>query len=174
VQDRGLPKDYREILGSRLQSKNLLSPGTSFSWFQNHDKEFIPYFAHSGSLVYCSVISGLICKLGVACDASEWRLFIDSVKRSFKGVLLHNSNKYTYVPVAHSIHLKETYKNLEIFLKKMKYKEHGWLICGDLKVLCMLLAQQPGCTKFPCFYVNETAEPGVNTGNRSNGQADSA
>jgi hypothetical protein len=33
----------------------------------------------------------------------------------------------------------------------MKYKEHGWLICGDLKVLCMLLGQQPGYTKFPCF-----------------------
>jgi hypothetical protein len=81
VQDLGLPKDCAEILGFRLQSQNLLSPGTSFSWYRNRDKEFIPYFAHDGSLVYCSEISGLICKLGVVYDASEWRLFIDSSKR---------------------------------------------------------------------------------------------
>jgi hypothetical protein len=112
--------------------------------------------------------------LGVVYDASEWRLFIDSSKRSLKGVLLHSGNKYASVPVAHSIHLKETYESLEILLNKKKYKDHGWVICGDSKVLCMLLGQQPGCTKFPCFfYVNGTAEPGVNTGNRSNGQAES-
>jgi hypothetical protein len=29
-----------------------------------------------------------------------------------------------------------------MLLIKMKYKEHGWLICGDLKVLCMLLGQE--------------------------------
>jgi hypothetical protein len=151
VRDLGLPQDCTEILGSRFQPKNLLSPGTSFLWYQNSDKEFIPYFAHDGSLVYCSDISGLMCKLGVVYDASEWRLFIDSSKRSLKGVVLHNGNKYTSVPVAHYIHLKETYKNLEILLNKMKYKEHDWLICDDLKVLWMLLGQQPGYTKFPCF-----------------------
>jgi hypothetical protein len=151
VRDLGLSKDCAEILGSRLQSKNLLSPGTSFLWYQNLDKEFIPYFAHDSSLVYCSDISGLICELGVVYDTSEWRLFIDSSKRSLKGVLLHKGNTYASVPVAHSIHLKEMYENLEIFLNKMKYKEHGWLICGDLKVLCMLLGQQPGYIKFPCF-----------------------
>jgi hypothetical protein len=96
--------------------------------------EFIPYFARDGSLVYCSDISGLICKFGVVYDVSEWRLFIDSSKRSLKGVLLHSGNKYASVPIAHSIHLKEMYKYLATCLKKMK---HGWLICGDLKVLCM-------------------------------------
>jgi hypothetical protein len=116
VRDLGPPKDCPEILGSRHQSKNLLSPCTSFSWCRNRDKEFIPYFAHDGSLVYCSNISGIIWKLGVVYDASEWRLFMDSSKRSFEGVLLHNGNKY----------------------------------------------------------VNGTAEPGVNTGNRSNGKAESA
>jgi hypothetical protein len=33
----------------------------------------------------------------------------------------------------------------------MKYEEHGWLICGDLKVHCMLLGQKLGYIKFPCF-----------------------
>jgi hypothetical protein len=31
VRDLGLPKDSAEVLGSRLKSKNLLSPGASFS-----------------------------------------------------------------------------------------------------------------------------------------------
>jgi hypothetical protein len=33
VRDLGLSKDCAEILGYRLLSKNLLSPGTSFSWY---------------------------------------------------------------------------------------------------------------------------------------------
>lgn len=81
----------------------------------------------------------------------EWRLFIDSSKRSLKGVLLHNGNALASVPVAHSVHLKETYGNLELLLQKINYHEHQWLLCGDLKVLCMLLGQQGGYTKFPCF-----------------------
>jgi len=36
-------------------------------------------------------------------------------------------------------------------LEKIRYKEHQWTVCGDLKVLCMLLGQQPGNTKMPCF-----------------------
>jgi hypothetical protein len=146
--DYGLSKYCAEILVSRLQSKNLLSPGTTFSWYRNRDKEFIRYFAHDGSLVYCSDISGLICKLGVV---SKWRFFKEPSKRSLKWVLLHNGNKYASVPVAHSIQLNEKYENLEILLNKMKYKEHGWLICGDLKVICMLLGQQPGYKSFHVF-----------------------
>lgn len=83
--------------------------------------------------------------------ANEWRLFIDSSKRSLKAVLLHNGNKYASVPVGYSVYLTETYKNLETLLKAIEYKEHDWMICGDLKILCMLLGQQSGYTKFPCF-----------------------
>jgi hypothetical protein len=72
VRDLDLPKDCAEILGSRLQSKNLLSPGTSFLWYRNRDKVFIPYFAHNGSLVYCNDICGLICKLDVVYDAKDF------------------------------------------------------------------------------------------------------
>jgi hypothetical protein len=66
-------------------------------------------------------------------------------------VLLHNGNKYSSIPVAHSVHLKETYTNLELVLKKVKYEDHQWIVCGDLKVLCMVLGQQGGYTKMPCF-----------------------
>jgi hypothetical protein len=86
--------------------------------------------------------------LGVGYKTDDWRLFIDSSKRSLKRVLLHNGNRLASVPVAHSVHLKETYENLEQLLEKIYYKQYQWMVCGDLKVLCMLLGQQQGYTKW--------------------------
>jgi hypothetical protein len=79
------------------------------------------------------------------------RLFIDSSKGSLKAVLLHNGSKYASVPVGHSVHLKESYENLALVLIKLNYTDHRWIICDDLKVLSMLLGQQSGYTKYPCF-----------------------
>jgi hypothetical protein len=64
---------------------------------------------------------------------------MDSSKRSLKGVLLHNGNHLASVPVAHSVHLKETYKYLQQLLQKITCKQLLWVVCGDLKVLYMLL-----------------------------------
>ncbi|GFX66024.1 uncharacterized protein TNCV_14451 [Trichonephila clavipes] len=83
-------------------------------------------------------------------EPEEWRLFIDSSKRSLKAVL-HNGNRYASVPVGPSVHLKECYENLKFILNKLSYSDHKWTICGDLKVISMLLGQQSGYTKFPCF-----------------------
>jgi hypothetical protein len=89
--------------------------------------------------------------LGVEHKVNEWRLFIDSSKRNLKAVLLHNGNNYASLPIDHSVHLQESYENLELVLTKIGYTAHDWMICGDLKVLCMLLGQQAGYTKYPCF-----------------------
>lgn len=151
VRDLGLPKDAAEMMGSRLKEKNLLHPDTTFSWYRNREQEFASYFKMDGSLVYCTDVSGIVQKLGIDYNAEEWRLFIDSSKRSLKGVLLNNGNKYASIPVAHSVHLKETYENLANVLVKINYSEHNWFICGDLKIITLLLGQQSGYTKFPCF-----------------------
>ena len=89
--------------------------------------------------------------MGTSYTPSEWRLFIDSSKRSLKCVLLHNGNKLASIPIGHSVQMKETYENMKIILDRIKYAEHDWVICGDLKVLAMLLGQQSGYTKYPCF-----------------------
>ena len=78
---------------------------------------------------------------------STWRLFIDSSKRILKAVLLHNSNILASIPLA----LSELYETLKLVLEKIKYHEHEWQICGDLKVIGLLLGQQRGYTKYPCF-----------------------
>lgn len=89
--------------------------------------------------------------MGCEYKSAEWRLFIDSSKVSLKCVLLHNGNKFASFPIGHSVQLKESYSTMKLVLAKVKYEDHKWVICGDLKVLSMLLGQQGGYTKFPCF-----------------------
>ncbi|GFW77893.1 uncharacterized protein TNCV_3911031 [Trichonephila clavipes] len=82
---------------------------------------------------------------------SDWRLFIDSSKRSLKCVLLNNRNKYGSIPIAHLVTLKEEYANIAKVMETIKYQDHMWLICVDLKMVNFLLGLQEGYTKFPCF-----------------------
>ena len=78
-------------------------------------------------------------------------MFIDSSKRSLKAVLLYNSNTVASLPIAQSVTMKETYDNLKTMLVSVKYDDHKWLICGDLKVIAIILGLQGGYSKFPCF-----------------------
>src|SRR5688572_20609964 len=55
------------------------------------------------------------------------------------------------IPIAHSVNMKETYKSMGSILQKIKYNDHCWILCGDLKVISILLGQQSGYTIFPCF-----------------------
>ncbi|GBM62273.1 hypothetical protein AVEN_264136-1 [Araneus ventricosus] len=84
-------------------------------------------------------------------DPSESRLFIDSSKISLKAVLLHNGNSFASLPLGHSVHLEENYNDLSMILEKINYQEHRWMVCRDFKMLTMLLGQQPGYIKYPCF-----------------------
>ena len=96
-------------------------------------------------------IPGLLTSLGLPHNPSDWRLFIDSSKRSLKGVLLHNGNKYPSIPIAHSVHLMESCDNMELLLEAIKYSEYQWILCGDLKVIGLLMGMQAGFTKYCCF-----------------------
>jgi len=51
VRDLSLPKEYAEVLGSRLKEKNLLADGTLFYWFRSLEKEYVPFFSEEGDLV---------------------------------------------------------------------------------------------------------------------------
>lgn len=148
----GLLKEYAELLGSRLRQKNLLAPGTSFSWFRHRERDFLPYFLEEGDLVYCSDIPRLMSRFNVKYEVSDWSLFINSSKRILKAMLLHNYNKYISVTVERSVHLEEQYKNLAFIHSKQKYSDNGWAVCSDLKVMSMVLRQQGGCTKYLRFF----------------------
>lgn len=82
-----------------LQEKNLLTPGTSFTWFQNQEKDCAPYFPQDGELVNGSDVSGLMQMFIIQHKVADRRLFIDSSQTSLRAVLLHNGNKYASIPV---------------------------------------------------------------------------
>ena len=110
-------------------------------------------------------IPGLLKRLGISDYVPEqWKLFIDSSKYSLKVVLLHNGNIYGSISVAHSTKLKETYEAVKFVLLSIKYEEHAWQICVDLKMVNFLLGQQSGLQSFPAFYATGTAGPGLSTG----------
>ena len=147
-----LTKEKSELLGSRLREKNMLASGVKFSWYRNREKEFRKYYAQEDQLVFCTDIRNLLHQFGEKeYGPSNWRIFIDSSKRSLKTVLLHNINVLASTPLAHSTKLSESYETLKLVLEKIKYHEHEWQICGDLKVIGLLLGQQRGYTKYPCF-----------------------
>ncbi|XP_056155861.1 keratin, type I cytoskeletal 18-like [Lampris incognitus] len=60
-------------------------------------------------------------------------------------------NIYGAIPIGHSVTLKEEYANIKVVLEQLKYHDHEWLICVDLKMVSFLLGQQGGYTRYPCF-----------------------
>jgi len=87
----------------------------------------------------CNNVAGLFEAIGITCNTSEWRLFIDSSSRSLKAVLLHNGNNYPCLPMAHSVHLKEDYTSVKMLLSALKYDDYGWEVIGDFKILSFLM-----------------------------------
>lgn len=153
TRDLNLSKESAQLLGSRLREKRLLAPGTTFYWYRDREREFRKFFTfdEASLLVYCNNIADLIKSMGLKYDAMEWRLFIDSSNRSLKAVLLNNGNKFSSIPVGHSVEMKETHNSMDRLLSALNYQEHKWLICGDLKVVGLILGLQGGYTKYPCF-----------------------
>lgn len=151
VRDLGLSKQHAELLGSRLQEWNLLAEDTKISVFRKRNEKLTSYFAMENSVCACKNVNGLMDELDIEYNPEEWRLFINSSKLSLKAVLLHHGNTKPSIPVAHSVAMKETYENMSIILNAVNYNEHRWTICGDLKVIALLLGLQGGFTKFCCF-----------------------
>lgn len=151
VRDLKLSKGDAELLASRLQGWKLLAPDTRVTFYRNRNKDMAKYFTMEDSICYCHDVRGLFNELGQNYDASEWRLFIDGCKLSLKAALIHNGNKQPSIPLAHAIGMKESHESMKTLLELIKYDEHNWYICGDLKVIGLLMGLQSGFTKYCCF-----------------------
>ena len=103
-----LTKAKAEILSSHLKEWNLLAPSCKISKPRKRHATFANFYAMSSdcdhpSLCCCTDIQSLFQEIGIAYSASDWRLFIESSKRSLKAVLLHNGNVYPSIPIANSV-----------------------------------------------------------------------
>ena len=150
ARDFYLSKQQSELLASRLKQCNLVQEDVRITSFSNRNKDLASFFDMETKLCYCTNIPGLFTSLGLPHNLSDCCLFIDSSKRSPLGVLQHNGNKYPSIPIAHSINLKEFYANMELLLEAIKYSEYQWSLCGDLKVIGLLMGTQAGFTKYCC------------------------
>ena len=116
-------KESSELLASRLKEKNLFHPGTLITYKKRHI-EFLPYFTQENDIVYCNDVAGRLRQLGVQqYDPQEWRLFINSFKRSLKCVF-HYGNLYGSVPLDHSTTLKEKNDEIKFVLEKISCRQH--------------------------------------------------
>jgi len=92
------------------------------TFYRRREKDLLPFFTKENNLVYSNGIGNLLKKIGLSeYNPSEWRLFIDSSKRSLKCVLLNNGNKYGSIPIGHSITMKEEHKAISLVLEKIIY-----------------------------------------------------
>ena len=155
VGDLNLSKQQSELLASRLQQWNLLDADVRVSSFRKRNAFPETHCVSLSANFLLRYTRSIPCPESrarrVSTDVTQWRLFIDSSKRSLKGVLLHNGNMFPSIPVAHSVHLKETYASMQLLLTSLNYGEYQWQICGDLKVIGLLRGMQSGFTKFCCF-----------------------
>ena len=73
-------------------------------FFRYTDDLLLRFFTMEDDFVYCNNIPGFFAKMGLPdYNSEEWRLFIDSSKRSLKCVLLHKDNNFACVPIGHSV-----------------------------------------------------------------------
>lgn len=86
-------------------------------------------------------------------NPNEWRLYIDSCKYSLKAVLIHNGNIKPYLPIGHVI----------------QYEQDNLKICGNLKVVDMLLGKQGRYTKYSGFCACGAVQPKNIIASRKNG-----
>jgi hypothetical protein len=103
--------------------------------------------------VCCNDAVGLFGALSHVHKPEEWQLFIDLSKASVKAVLLHNDDIYPSVPLACSVHMKESHEGMCTLLSCLDYDWNKWMICRDLKELGLFLVMQRGYTKYCCFFL---------------------
>ena len=117
--------------------------------YRKTHEDLVQFFKMERGLDACTDIDGLMQALNINHNPLDWRLFIDSSKLSLKAVLLHNGNTLPSIPGGHSMH-NESHENM-ILMEGFNYDKFKWQICGDLKVIALLLGLQQGFTKYCCF-----------------------
>ena len=128
----------QEFLASWLKQWNLVKVDGRITRFRTRNKDFASFFNMENRLCYCTNVSGLFTFLGFPHHPSEWHLFIGPSSEVWRLCSCHNGNKYPSLPIVHSLHLKESYDNMEPLLEVVKYNQYQWSLCGDLKFIGLL------------------------------------
>jgi len=129
----------------------LLTDTHTYCFYLWRHEEFKDFFSQEDGVVFCNDVCSVMEVVGHKYNPDQWRLFIDSSKMSLKVVLLHNKNSFPSVLLAYAANMKESYESIKLLFGKFKYDEFKWKLCGDLKVVALLLGMQLGYTKYCSF-----------------------
>ena len=151
IREMALTKSNAELLISRLKQWDLLDEGVRITSRRKRHRGFSTFFSFREGLCYCYDIRGLFETIGIPCNTSDWRLFIDSSSKSLKAVLLLKTNKCPSIPLAHSVQMKENYENVKMLLSALRYDQYNWEVIGDFKMVAFLMGFNKVFTKFPCY-----------------------
>jgi len=119
--------------------------------YRGRHEEFKDFFSQEDGVVFFNGVCSVMEDLGHEYNPDQWRLFIDSSKVSLKEVLLHNGHRFPSVPLARAANMKESFESMKVLREKIKYDEFKSKLCGDLKVVALLLGMQLGYIKYCCF-----------------------
>ena len=84
IREMALTKSNAELLISRLKQWDLLDEGIRITSQRKRHRGFSTFFSFREGLCYCHDIRGLFEAIGIPCNTSDWRLFIDSLSKSLK------------------------------------------------------------------------------------------
>ena len=129
----------------------MVEKDVKVGYYRKCNRDLSSTFKVEGPVCYCHDIEELFQTLGIIHNVNEWRLFIDSLKKSLKAALLHAGNKKPSIPIAHSAQLKESYDSIEILFISIHHSDYQWSLCRDLKVIGILIGLQGVSTKHCCF-----------------------
>ena len=82
--------------------------------------EFFFFFASADGLCFWYNVNDLFDLIGIRCIPKDWHFFLVILRRSLKGILHQNGNRYPSILLAHSMHLEENYTNVKTLLIALK------------------------------------------------------
>lgn len=152
VAKTGMSQRYAEWT-ARYLSKRRLTNHMVATKYRGRQKDFQPFFTMNDAktMAFCNDIHGLLLAMEIEYIKEDWRLFIDGSSSSLKSILLHKSNRKPSIVLYYSTDEKETRPCLENLLDIIKYKEHNWKLCCDLKVVSLLAGMKLGNPNYGCF-----------------------
>ena len=123
----------------------MLQKETKVTFYRTRGRDLLVIFQNHNDFASCCDEAGVLEAKGVPqYDPNEWRIFINSSKKTLKFVLLHKTKLFGAILIGHSVYLK-------VVLDLLKYDDHKWVICVDLKMVKFLIGPQGTYIKYPCF-----------------------
>jgi len=120
-------------------------------FYRGRHEEFKDFFSQEDGVMFCNDVCSVMEILGHEFNPDQWRFFIDSSKVTLKLVLIHNGNPFPSVPLARATNKKEIYESMKLLLGKINCDGFKWKLCGELKVVSLLLGMQLVYTKYCRF-----------------------